>query len=178
MRSTKQLKEDIINLCRIIPPDSVGVEIGCFGGESSVMFAKSGKFKKLYCVDPWTEGYYRKHNMKEIESMFDISTKDFPIIKKMKMKGNQFFHENEDPNINFVYIDGDHSYEAVHNDIRLWMTYFEMMPKKGTRILAGHDYKHKSSPGVERAVKELLGYPDIRFAGYSWAKIIKGNENY
>ncbi len=173
MRTTKRLKEDIVNLCLLLPHCSRGVEVGSFVGESSVMFAQSGKFEKLYCVDPWERGYYRRHNMGDIEGRFDRNIEPYPVIEKHKATSNQFYHQQEDPNINFVYLDGNHSYEAVHEEIRLWLDYFKLMSSPGLKILAGHDYKHKSSPGVERAVKELLGYPDIRFAGYSWAKIIQ-----
>jgi predicted O-methyltransferase YrrM len=51
-----------------------------------------------------------------------------------------------------VFIDGDHRYEACRQDIDL---YRDLVRPGG--ILAGHDYSHKSWPGVKRAVDERLG---------------------
>lgn len=48
----------------------------------------------------------------------------------------------------FVFIDADHRYEAVCDDIRAWLP--KIMPGG---ILAGHDY---GWPGVNAAVNELL----------------------
>ena len=174
MRSTAKLKNDIIDLCLIIPEGSVGVEIGCFKGESTKMFIDSGKFKRLHCVDPWDPKYYRAHDMATIEKEFREGPGSSPIVKTHKTTGHDFFEWNKDSEINFVYIDGDHSYEALHQDISDWLSYLLKQPKrKPIKILAGHDYRHPGSPGVEKAVRQLLGYPDLMCAGYSWAKIIR-----
>lgn len=162
---------DIVDLCRIIPHESIGIEIGCFTGESSELFAKSGKFKKLYCVDPWQQGYYKSHDMAQIESQFDERVKNYKEIEKVKAT-SEIITLIEDNNINFIYIDGNHKYDFVKKDI---LNSLEVLRKSKTdkeKILSGHDYKFKKSPGVEIAVRELLGFPDIRFAGYSWAKIL------
>ncbi len=171
MRGSKRLTNDILDLCLIIPPESTGIEVGCFQGESSKMFCESGKFNELYCVDPWSPGYYKTHSMQEIEQQFDAAVKDYNIVK-LKMTSDAMFEKMVDPRVNFIYIDGDHSYAAVKRDIENALKLLEASQSKRLKILAGHDYKHPSSPGVEKAVKELLGYPDIRFAGWSWAKII------
>jgi hypothetical protein len=55
--------------------------------------------------------------------------------------------------VTFAYIDAAHDYESVKRDIAAWM------PKiKSGGILAGHDAQ---SPGVQKAVKELL--PNAEF---------------
>ncbi len=174
MRGSHRLTNDIKDLCLVIPDNTVGIEIGCFAGESTKLFLESGKFQRLYCVDPWSPEYYKAHNMKVIEAKFDEATKNHVhIVKKIKMTSREVAALMTDPYINFVYIDGDHSYQAVADDIKTWLYYLQHISKQPrAKILAGHDYKHHGSPGVERAVKELLKYPDIRFAGYSWAKII------
>ena len=46
----------------------------------------------------------------------------------------------------FVYLDGDHSYEKVIEEINEW--------KDKTKVLAGHDYY---CSGVQRAVHESFG---------------------
>jgi predicted O-methyltransferase YrrM len=68
----------------------------------------------------------------------------------------------EDDSLDAVFIDADHSYEAVKLDIQNWMP----KVRKGG-ILAGHDYTY-SWPGVVRAVDELL--PDAKRLDYCWLK--------
>lgn len=164
---------DIVDLCRIVPPGSIGIEIGCFTGESSELFAKSGKFSKLVCVDPWQQGYYKKHDMRQVEMTFDERVENYPQIIKMKASSSILETVHKDNRTNFIYIDGNHQYEQVHKDIANSLRVLVDSKSPLTKILAGHDYKFPKSPGVEKAVHELLGYPDIMFAGYSWAKIIR-----
>lgn len=55
--------------------------------------------------------------------------------------------------LDLVFIDGNHDYESVKEDIQL------QIPKlKSGGLLAGHDYhlEEDCSPGVKRAVDELL----------------------
>jgi hypothetical protein len=164
---------DIVDLCRIVPPNSIGIEIGCFTGESSELFAKSGKFSKLICVDPWQQGYYKKHDMRQVEMSFDERTARYKCIVKSKTDSTILGSISKDNQVNFIYIDGNHQYEQVHRDIANSLRVLSDSKSPLTKILAGHDYKFPKSPGVEKAVHELLGYPDIMFAGYSWAKIIR-----
>lgn len=55
-----------------------------------------------------------------------------------------------DGSLDFVFIDGDHSYEGVKRDVLAWL------PKvKPGGWLMGHDYGGKPDGGVKRAVDEL-----------------------
>ena len=49
--------------------------------------------------------------------------------------------------LDVVFLDGDHSYEAVCDDIKLWVPHI-----KSGGILCGHDYRFTP---VQRAVKEF-----------------------
>lgn len=62
-----------------------------------------------------------------------------------------------------VMIDGDHSYEAVAQDIALWRPH---MVKGG--ILAGDDYCPNDFPGVVRAVHEAFGAGNFEVRGTTW----------
>jgi len=50
----------------------------------------------------------------------------------------------------FIYVDGNHSYEAVVADLEAWWPLVEP-----TGILAGHDFDSERHPGVVRAVEEF-----------------------
>jgi predicted O-methyltransferase YrrM len=68
----------------------------------------------------------------------------------------------KDRSIDFLFLDTEHSYEHVKEEILAWY------PKiKTGGIIAGHDFDFK---GVHRAVKSLIrGYNVL---GTSWYKII------
>ena len=54
MRQVDWLRNGLQDFIDWIPrKDLVLVEIGSYAGESASMFAKSGKFKIIVCVDPW-----------------------------------------------------------------------------------------------------------------------------
>lgn len=58
-----------------------------------------------------------------------------------------------------IYIDGDHSYRAVRNDVRLAL---ELWP----RIICGDDFR--AWPDVGRAVKECLPAVNVEDSGFWW----------
>ena len=56
----------------------------------------------------------------------------------------------EDGELDFVFIDGEHTYEAAKSDIEAWC------PKVCSGgLLMGHDYDRQRFPGVCRAVDEF-----------------------
>ena len=67
--------------------------------------------------------------------------------------------------VDVIYIDANHSYESVVNDINYWKPYLSP-----GGIISGHDYNNISWPGVVRAVDESFpGYIINRFRDTSWA---------
>lgn len=60
-----------------------------------------------------------------------------------------------------VFLDADHSYAAVHDEI-VWAK------KVGTAVIAGHDYGHKRY-GVTRAVDEMFVPGSVQIRGSLWA---------
>jgi hypothetical protein len=64
-----------------------------------------------------------------------------------------------------VYIDANHEYASVVEDIALWRP----KVRKGG-ILAGHDYSD-AWPGVVQAVKEQLG-TNFTIMGHSWGTFV------
>ena len=144
----------LIDLCEtyIKPKDEV-VEVGSFSGVSSRVLSMYCKI--LYCVDP-----YSWKETKEAERMFDAMRPEYPNIKKMQMFGSEATSFFEDGSLDLVYIDADHTYEAVVADINDW----KVKVKPGGYI-AGHDFYMDE---VARAVRDCLGEPLELFSDSSW----------
>jgi len=129
------------------------VELGCYAGESTLPFAKH--FSSVIAVDPW-------RGMPHVEAAFTEKLRPFPHVVKMKRTSAQAAGDIADASLDFVYIDADHSFESVTEDIQLWL------PKlKPGSFIGGHDYR-ETDPGVVRAVDEVLGPPDRVFLDWSW----------
>lgn len=155
--------KSLIDYCDL--DDMVMVEIGSYSGESTSIFAESGKFKKIYAVDPWFNGYddkdFASHsNMEVIEKMFDERVSFFKNVQKIKATGNIAANSFENKSLDLVYIDACHTYEAVKSDIVDWLNKI-----KNNGYISGHDW---NMDGVRRAVEEVLGYPDKTFSDHSW----------
>ena len=102
----------------------------------------------------------------KVEEEFKNNTRFFNNVNLIKDYSHNVSTIFADKSVDLVYIDGDHSYQAVNKDIELYL------PKiKQGGILAGHDYS-KSWPGVVKAVDERLGPPDAIFKDTSWMKLI------
>lgn len=121
---------------------NIGVEVGVLAGEYSEILLRANPNLKLYGVDPWIphkgyRDYTRKEtlNSKLEEAHLRLDGLNFTFIQKYSMDAVKDF---KDETIDFVYIDGDHSFQSVTNDIAEWT----WKVKKGG-IIAGHDYsKH------------------------------------
>jgi len=147
----------------------VGVEIGVHFGINAKNILENYDIKLLYLIDPYVV-------------YFDTSggtvgdQKEYDKIKKFArgyLKGYYNIVWIEEPSdiavnfvlndLDFVYIDGDHSYEATKKDIEL---YYPKVRSGG--LVAGHDYK-PSEPGVVKAVNEFFKGKKIMYGGrWDW----------
>jgi len=167
MRTSPQMVYGLQLLISMLPDNLTGVEIGSYAGESATIFAESGKFKKLICVDMWDPNYYSGQQLIAAEKVFDEVVEKYACIEKMKMNSKHLLKIKD--KVDFVYIDGNHKEAFVRRDIQ---NALELLSRGGCNILAGHDYSYRKSPGVKPAVKDLLKFPDAVFCDYSWVKFI------
>ena len=143
--------------------ESIMIEIGSFTGESTVMFAE--RFKQVIAIDPfllyhekdWSEiRKYGQDRWNRIFQEFLNRTKPYSNIKHLELKSDDAVGAIQPP-IDFVYIDGLHTYEQCKKDIE---NYLPLIRKGG--YIAGHDYSN-AWPGVKQAVNEAFGAPDALF---------------
>ncbi len=120
-----------------------GVEIGSFVGRYARHILDNWK-GTLYLVDPWRE----PEKGSDVEgSSNDVVTPEVMLQATKVLKGvedraimiralsHQAVDLFQDGSLDFIYIDGDHSYEGAKRDIKLW---FPKVKKGG--LVAGHDY--------------------------------------
>lgn len=140
------------------PKDGTFVECGAWLGKSSAYLVDICGYKNInvYIVDSWqgSASELGSHHLiaktQDIYSMFleNMIPRKFNHIKALSCEASLHF-DNESCNV--VFIDMEHTYDAVKNDIELWL------PKVKTGgYIAGHDY-HANWQGVIQAVDEKFG---------------------
>jgi len=141
------------------------VEIGSYQGESTEMFAAAG-FAKVIAVDPWVdEGETTTYGVPyaNVEYAFDNRVANYTQIEKIKMFSIDAAMDFDAQSIDFVYIDGLHTYEAVKEDIETWL------PKiKPGGFIGGHDAAGRWGKRIRPAVEEKFGKNWKLFQDTSW----------
>jgi predicted O-methyltransferase YrrM len=126
------------------------VELGSWLGRSAVVMAQSLKDHKnnsvIWCIDNWNEKYSHQHDIKNSFDLFLDATEKYDniLVSKTESSDSDGFMFDE---VDMIFIDADHSYESVKNDLLSWH-----MKLSDNCILCGHDYRR--GLGVEEAVKE------------------------
>ena len=128
-----------------------GAEIGVVDGRFSEILCQQNPNLKLCCIDLWDvyEDSWRTENH-QINTYNEAFKKLFPygvqMIKKTSIEASFDFKDEE---LDFVFIDGSHTFDYVMIDIILW----SKKVKKGG-IVSGHDYCHFTNSGVIEAVNK------------------------
>src|SRR5579875_3089156 len=151
---------------------AVFVEVGAYLGRSSLYLASriqgSGKKIRLYVVDLWDGWIYddcSEPSPAEQEKASAFQNGDVfwhfirnvrragveDVICPLKMPSERAASLFEDGTLDFVFLDADHTYEAVRRDLEAW---FPKIKRRG--ILGGHDYLHPDFPGVRQAADEFF----------------------
>lgn len=137
------------------------VEVGVWKGDSWKFMAdclrESGSATQWDAVDCWED-----QQALEIFQQVRQQRPDVPGLVH-QMYSVEAAKKYNDNSLDFVFIDGDHSYQGCSQDISAWW------PKvKPGGILAGHDYM-RNHPGVIQAVDESFGAQAVHFPGSVWA---------
>jgi predicted O-methyltransferase YrrM len=169
--STAQGLKDLCNTVYDILGDNLQIiEIGSYCGSSATIISNKFVNSTINCVDMW-EKYVedcstydldrQELELKEAESIFDKVTSSKKNIVKNKTSSLEFCKTIPDKSIDFIYIDGNHQYSSVKEDLIAWI------PKiKNGGIVSGHDHGWIS---VSRALSEVFQKnPDHIFCDSSW----------
>lgn len=145
-----------------IKPEHTGVEIGVFRGTSSTVFLDY--CRHMYFIDPCFE--YPDNPDK---NWFTDEESYLALLEPYRgrftwIKGMSADVADRVPEVDFIFIDGNHEYAYVMKDLKLYW------PKiKSGGFLCGHDYSG-GHPGVTGAVDDFfkpLGLP-VEEHQYCW----------
>jgi len=136
-------------------------EIGVWRGHTSIVLLEHiPSIKTYHLIDPW-ESYEDYEQSGDRKAGTDLSIAKITCEDRLyrytnKLIWRQAFSADAakqigNSSLDLVFIDANHAYEYVKDDIRNW---WPKVRKGG--IIAGHDYKPKFS-GVCKAVHEVFG---------------------
>lgn len=175
MRSTLvQMIKDVVE------NPTYGAEIGVYKGETSRLLLQTFPNLLLHMVDPWKQwsedSSYRRHKrtgnltQKEwdfvaidaIGNVMEFENR-YIIVKSTSHDAAEFID-----GLDFVFLDGNHMYEHIKEDIDLWI----LKIKQGG-LLAGHDFGGRYK-GVVKAVDNKFGRENLILPGKRlWGYVVK-----
>jgi predicted O-methyltransferase YrrM len=150
------------------------VEIGVYEGKTSKKFRALFPNAFLYLIDPWelyeeytsVEAGPESLTPSDYEKAYNKVQEIFAQDKKVKIIRKTSMEALDDvPEADLIFIDGNHSYASVKQDIEHWL------PKlRPGGMFAGHDYDPRLFPGVIEAVND--SFPEGIILGYdhTWLK--------
>ena len=128
----------------------VCVELGTFQGASAIPVARSihrwGGV--LTCVDTWSADLFRAGATSPwilVTCARNVVAAGVTNIRLMPTTTLEAARTWTEP-IDYLYIDADHSYEAVLADLSAWVPHV-----RPGGVIAGDDYDNRSFPGVKAA---------------------------
>lgn len=147
-----------------------GVEVGVFRGVLSQYLLRKG-VARLFMVDTWAPAEEQPEHYRETkdycagltasecasneELARAVAARSGGKAVVLKLPSVVAAHQINDGSMDFVFLDADHSYEGVRDDIAAWLP----KVRKGG-WLGGHDYANDMPEydfsGVKRAVDEAF----------------------
>ena len=137
---------------------SRGAEIGvAFGGHSEAILQHTN-VSKLYAIDSYRHRpeYDDPMNLPQpvFDRLFERTGERLGVfgdrVQQIRLDSVEAADQISEP-LDFVYIDGDHSYEGIRADLDAW---FPLIREGG--IIAGHDYGQPAFPGVKAAADQFF----------------------
>ncbi len=160
-------------LLRRLPRNAVGAEIGVWKGDFAADLLRALAPSRLHLIDPWRfvparpgslYGGLVAQNQADMDTIYDDVARRFQAditrdVVRLHRSGSIELAPEFDANyFDWIYIDGDHSYQGVQADLA---TYIDKVRPGG--IVAGDDYDHPNHPGVTRAVDEMVATGALAF---------------
>lgn len=140
--------ENFDKILNMLPLSPKALEIGSFKGWTSILMCRIRNDLKVITIDPHY-GFPKHPELSSSETEVNkniYSWKFEDRIEHIKVSSQEFF---TDKKFDFIFIDGDHSFEGVEFDFN---KFFPNLKKDG--IIAFHDYG--CHPGVTQFCNSLI----------------------
>lgn len=160
---------DSVNIIDLIKNGTSGIEIGVWKGSTTRRFLQKN-LSSLTLIDPWSIDPYKKLGQSEFDSylskystlvksedeenfqsyydeVYEEVYAEFGNLKNVNIfrgTSSQWFENWNGEQVDWIYIDGDHTYEGALYDLNLSV---EVVKKGG--LIIGDDYKWKENCGKE-----------------------------
>ena len=171
--------KNVLGILHLIPENTVGAEIGVWKSDTSDLFL-SRKPKHLHLVDPWSVEPYKGDGWPRYVQKYQGVTGGFTeaavsrfydslyntIQEKYSKHSNvsvhrsfstEWFNSMEDDSLDWIYVDGDHSYDGVTSDLNHCLR----VVKTGSYIY-GDDY-NDAKREVKDAVTDFVKKHNLKF---------------
>jgi Methyltransferase domain len=156
-------------LLKLLPQASVGVEVGVWKGDLSSLLLQKVKPARLLLVDPWAfdaeyadslYGGASARSQADMDAIWQQVRARFSaeiaqgVVSIQRSTSVEAAGSMADESVDWVYIDGNHTYEFVLEDLRSW--YPKVRPGG---LVTGDDYGRPGTwwgDGVTKAVMEFV----------------------
>jgi hypothetical protein len=175
-RRLPEREDTRLRVLRRLPKRGVGMEIGVHLGDFSQRLLDETRPRELHLVDPWehaTDPTYAQAwfggaadgGAEEMEARFASVGQRFSqaieagVVRLHRCYSHVALAGFPDAYFDWIYIDGNHTYEFVKQDLEL-----SLCKVKPGGYVAGDDYGHAGwwEDGVRRAVDEVARDPAVR----------------
>jgi predicted O-methyltransferase YrrM len=132
--------------------DLRSIEIGVAAGDNALSILRELPIERLFLIDPYIpyEDWWGHADYSADYAIAHTKLAEYPQVVWLRKTSESAIREfRNEGAVDFVYIDGDHSYESVKKDITL---YYPLIRKNG--LIGGHDYTPYYET-VMRAVNEF-----------------------
>ena len=154
------------------PIGGVGAEVGVWAGDFSALILDVARPVRLHLIDPWVVSERPEHRTAwygtergiDVEAVYEHVRDRFAsriavgTVHIDRRPSHLALAELDDGALDFVYVDGDHRYDAVRQDLEL------AMHKVRAGGLIGVDDVVLGGwwgDGIVRAVEEVIGVHDV-----------------
>ena len=167
-------KRELAYLIKRLGLTGEGVEIGIQYGKYTELILGNSDLKRLYAIDPWIEykidkyedDYSEDAKISQEQQDYRYLTTIFRLNKfgmrsvVMRMTSVDACKLFSDGQLDFIFIDGNHAYEAVKEDLQLW---YPKVRKGG--LFSGDDYMYtpRGKTPVKDAVDEFMSANHLKF---------------
>lgn len=173
------VNKHVRKILHLIPENTVGAEIGVWKSNTSDLFLSRNP-KHLYLVDPWSVEPYRGDGWPRYVQRYHkitggVTEESFSrfydslyktIVEKFSQQSNvsvhrsystEWFNSVEDNSLDWIYVDGDHSYDGCLADLNHCLR----VVKTGSYIY-GDDYSEQKWE-VKKAVDDFVKEHNLKF---------------